>query len=1198
MRLASDAEKGMPDAFEFSCRASTIGDRMRQCFAGGGLSNNLVHQGMKPRSVFVSYTSKDRQAAEQIEETLREGGLDPWRDRSRLETDWPREIALALANCDALALLWTDNTPSSRWVKHEWLTARALEKPIVLCRFANCPDLPAPLAHLNGVDFCDVEQGCFELLKHIGQISNWRAHYDYTIIPPKAYLPFNPNPDFAGRDHELLELYLDLIGNLKKIGICQVGAVGIGGVGKTQLAIEYAFRFSYAFEHVFWVQAAESNRWADQLLDLAQAYLDITVSDEPGGRRVALLKLQSELKKDPNNLVIFDNVKEPLLLNSEVPLESSGLTALTIGSNILFTARRVVNLPGVKLKRVDVLEPASALRFLVRHRTPTSGQEWESASDICSAIGYLPLALVLISAFLAKRTNVSFGEYYDDLRLNRLDTIDHGGISDEQLATRHLAGVEKTFTTQWRANDNVESRLLLQLASLLEESAIIPKARLSLLAGLSFARHIVQDSASTAFEVALDLHLADDLEAGKSIRLHPLLRDAIQRTIEDPGKLRTQAAECLRNAYADPTRLKQEYIRRTPREMTADMRIALRWGEQSGDTFEHLRQLAQALDNEADYLDRQPGRSALTFLQQIHYRSATMGASDLATLFSRSLADEGAPFLLKLGGFGSNSAGERLRLCGHTNAVMGGRFLFGAQRALTTAWGTDLSLWDLNDGGVLRRTTGHASVANCLAVDESGRTAITGSDDKMVAVWDVESGIVLEYLRGHTDYVQDSCLSRDGLVALTAQRGGRLIAWDVPSRTMLARPPQQATFGFKGSIALSPDGLMALAPCLPEPFDGHWICWNVKTGKTVLNFHVGQAIWGSCFSDHTNVVFLTASNAVLAFDLPSNKIVQVYEGPAEILGVVSSKNGLIAAGSSRGEIAMWNTASGKLIGAHRGHSLEVKDIQLDPYARLALTTSEDGSAILWDVEASGFINLPKHANWVTMVDFSADGSTIVSGDEERLITWDSVSFEPIREVRIAMEDVRANWGITRDRKQIIAKFPDETYRLCDVAAGISGAVYSPRGYERLIAANVSSDGSYVLISDNDYQIGLFDCLGKHIRSERLSKMVHAISISADNNFALLGADYGNLLLLDLNTWTIAGETAENEESIMALSMDFASGVAAIARRRGEIEVRALPSLELVARLGTDAPALSIAVKGTKIAVGDNRGAMHFLQLHL
>ena len=80
--------------------------------------------------LFISYSSKDLQLAEEIDDHLKAEGFDVWRDKREIETDWSKEIANALTSSDIILVIWTKNASTSRYVKNEWLTARALGKLI------------------------------------------------------------------------------------------------------------------------------------------------------------------------------------------------------------------------------------------------------------------------------------------------------------------------------------------------------------------------------------------------------------------------------------------------------------------------------------------------------------------------------------------------------------------------------------------------------------------------------------------------------------------------------------------------------------------------------------------------------------------------------------------------------------------------------------------------------------------------------------------------------------------------------------------------------------------------------------------------------------------------------------------------------------------------------------------------------------
>src|SRR6266403_5653032 len=108
---------------------------------------------MQKLRFFVSYSSRERQAAEALHACLEGNGCEVWRDQTRLRAgkDWSRDIALGLAESDVICLLWSQHSAESDWVKHEWLSARALEKLIVPCIFPKAPPLPLPLFNTHGI---------------------------------------------------------------------------------------------------------------------------------------------------------------------------------------------------------------------------------------------------------------------------------------------------------------------------------------------------------------------------------------------------------------------------------------------------------------------------------------------------------------------------------------------------------------------------------------------------------------------------------------------------------------------------------------------------------------------------------------------------------------------------------------------------------------------------------------------------------------------------------------------------------------------------------------------------------------------------------------------------------------------------------------------------------------------------------------
>jgi hypothetical protein len=183
-------------------------------------------------SVFISYSSKDVKIAESIENHLLQNGFDDnlWRDKSNIRADWSREIANALSKSNIVLLIWSENFSKSEWVKNEWLTARALGKPILIVIISALDKLPKPLANLDSIVFQIYENNNNDVIdsnsiqKIVNKLkesveSNLYPPYNYNILPHKRHIPYDPNPDFTGRDIDLVDLYLEIIGDLSKLNL-------------------------------------------------------------------------------------------------------------------------------------------------------------------------------------------------------------------------------------------------------------------------------------------------------------------------------------------------------------------------------------------------------------------------------------------------------------------------------------------------------------------------------------------------------------------------------------------------------------------------------------------------------------------------------------------------------------------------------------------------------------------------------------------------------------------------------------------------------------------------------------------------------------------------------------------------------------------------------------------------------------------
>src|SRR5580704_2459602 len=131
--------------------AASLYEALRGC--GSSRSWTRIITTMQTRrQVFMSYSTVDAEIVKQVEKEFEPHFL-VWRDERSTEVNWSREISQALVGSQVVCLFWSENAAKSSYVENEWLTATALEKPVVPCLLPGRPHLPDRLFNTQGIPF-------------------------------------------------------------------------------------------------------------------------------------------------------------------------------------------------------------------------------------------------------------------------------------------------------------------------------------------------------------------------------------------------------------------------------------------------------------------------------------------------------------------------------------------------------------------------------------------------------------------------------------------------------------------------------------------------------------------------------------------------------------------------------------------------------------------------------------------------------------------------------------------------------------------------------------------------------------------------------------------------------------------------------------------------------------------------------------
>ena len=215
------------------------------------------------------------------------------------------------------------------------------------------------------------------------------------------------NPGFTGRDGLLVRVRERLLAGDKAV----VQALhGMGGVGKTQLAAEYAHRFAGSYDLAWWINAEQAGLIGDQIAALGIALGCVAAGADVEAVRAVVL---AELRERGRWLLVFDNAQNPADLTGWLP---GG------GGHVLITSRERGWAEIAAPVEVDVLARSESVAIL---QTRMEGLGTTDADRLAAELGDLPLAVAQAAGFMAE-TGMAAAEYMDLLRTRAGQLLDQG----------------------------------------------------------------------------------------------------------------------------------------------------------------------------------------------------------------------------------------------------------------------------------------------------------------------------------------------------------------------------------------------------------------------------------------------------------------------------------------------------------------------------------------------------------------------------------------------------------------------------------------------------------------------------------------------------------------------------------------------------------------------------------------------------
>ena len=263
----------------------------------------------------------------------------------------------------------------------------------------------------------------------LAKASNGGERVRYPRATPAVWSVPNRMTSFTGREEALEKLRRQLGSGASFMAVLPQALYGLGGVGKSALALEYAYRNQHDYDVVWWIRAEQPNIANEDLAQLGKALGIQTESiAQPADATREALRTG---RPYPRWLLIFDNADDPEVLRPLLPETKTG--------HLLVTSRNPAWATGAEALEVDPFQRQESVAHLMRRVKGLSSAE---ADEVADAVGDLPLAVELAAAWLAE-SGMAVADYVERLRMEQSPIL-----KEAKVTTTWRFAIDKIRLTQ------------------------------------------------------------------------------------------------------------------------------------------------------------------------------------------------------------------------------------------------------------------------------------------------------------------------------------------------------------------------------------------------------------------------------------------------------------------------------------------------------------------------------------------------------------------------------------------------------------------------------------------------------------------------------------------------------------------------------------------------------------------------------
>lgn len=368
---------------------------------------------------------------------------------------------------------------------------------------------------------------------------------------------------------------------------------------------------------------------------------------------------------------------------------------------------------------------------------------------------------------------------------------------------------------------------------------------------------------------------------------------------------------------------------------------------------------------------------------------------------------------------------EVRRFVGHTASVLDVNFSPDNQFLVTASRDSTVILWDVQTGEMIRRFEGHTTSVHTAEISLQGDHLATASGDGEMIIWDIETGTIKHRIKAHTTAINDVDFGVSGEFLASASADGIVTLWDTGTGQLIRQFDRLS--GGINALAITPHEDQIIIGTV----SGVGYVFDVVTGQEigVLRGHQGEitalsldrdgryAVTGSTdltariwnIRNPTERVYTPEQAgrvSGLAYTLDGQLIASGVNGGLWIVGedrgelasldfsirsMASNVSGIQALlGLPDGRVQIWDRVNHNQLAEYALHQGAVLALDYHPTEALALSASQDGKLIVWDIRTGEPEMTYDHGTAIFSASFSPDGHSILIGTGDGSVLWVNV----------------------------------------------------------------------------------------------------------------------------------------------------------------------------------------------------------------